>query len=294
MLRGYFFLILLLGCCFGAQAAVTSKTIQLKYQSSERIIAVLQPHLQENEHISGDAQRIVLSAEPQRLDALLQAIRQLDVYIRQLQVSLAMTDYDTDLNAQAKNKHKTLSDGTEDLPYGEEHAELLRERETDGIDAPPEKIKYDVKRFRSRYKSKAPSLQQFQVAEGAWASIKFGRAIPHSERITHPDGTVTLQRDYRTAYQQLSIHPQINGDHVTLQINQQADDFSDENGGNIRQQALHSHINGPLNTWILLSKLTAQLDEDTIGRSYSSGTRRPQYGKIWIKVEVVNHEQAQP
>ena len=81
------------------------------------------------------------------------------------------------------------------------------------------------------------------------------------------------------------VTPRVNGESVTLQIDQQAQQAG--NRGGIATQSLSTQASGRLGTWIELGGVTesgSSSGSGVAGRSYSTETDKH---SVWVKVELV-------
>lgn len=256
-------LVLLLTLAVGPTGASQLEVVELSYRQASELLPALRPHLRGDESVSGMGTQLVLRAEPARLTALRDLVRDLDRRPRSLLISVRQGER---LN-------------------GEESGAGLRLPSRSG-DA-------RVRVYSSESARRSEVTQQLRVLEGRPGRIAAGVDLPVTDRQLYlgEDGVGSAER---TRYLSLETGffaiPHLSGDVVRLEIAAEAQQAV---GGRDEQPVLGSHrvvteVEGRLGQWIQIGGTELDDRQRGGGLIYRSEAARQEARRVWLKVELLD------
>ena len=238
------------------------EVLDLRYRTAAEVIPILQPLVEPGGALTGQDYKLFARVSRANLAQLRQALAAIDKQPRGLMVSVR--------NATRQEI----------------------EREQAGIAAEVGKGRSSVSVLATQSGStrQGEGIATVRVLEGGSASIANGQIVPVVTSFAARGGSRPLVAG-SLGYQQLTsgylVTPRLNGDHVTLQIDQQSQEAG-HRGGSATTQSLSTQASGSLGTWIELggvAESSSSIRSSGAGRSLEtqSGNR-----SIWVKVELAD------
>ena len=274
-----FLIMLILGQCVLAEET-SINIIELHSRTTEEIIPVLKPLLDNNTAITGTGYQIIIRATPSKLAEIRQIIDQLDKTPKSLLISV---------------KHGN------DLDLEELNAEISGQIKIDDkatIETSDNSVKGDQTRVRIKINQTASrnnenNTYQVRVLEGHVAHIQTVKSIPLPERTIINNGGNTVTQDsirYRDITSGFYALPRVRGKIVTVDISPQKESLSKHGGGVINTQAIHTSVTGELGKWIDIGGVSEESDNDSSGLVFRTKKRNESNYWILIKIEEIAHK----
>ena len=250
-------------CVLAAPASAQQlETIQLRHQTPDRVLPILQPLLEPGGTLTGFNDKIFLRTTPENRKQILQVLAEIDTPSRQLIIQVS-----------SQGSH---GEGRRGYSIGGDVV-------VGGSGTRIEGRARDSERTRS-----SSGEQRVRATEGSPAFIQVGRslAIPLREVVIGPNGAViretTVWRDVGSGFHAV---PRLSGQRVTLEITQFADTATTRRGDADTRQ-LSTTIGGQLGEWIELGG-TATSDQSRSSELLGRGTsREASQQSIWLKVDL--------
>jgi type II secretory pathway component GspD/PulD (secretin) len=234
---------------------VPIEIIELQHRSANELLPHIQPLLGPRDALTGTGYRLIVRTSPGRLNRIREVVAQLDQPIRELRLSVRVSD-------DTRQDERRLD------PAGE-------------IDSQGRV----VRRYTT---TRRDSEQWVRVQDGQQAHIREGDIIPMAGVVAlRPDGTVVGGVDYQSLDRGFVVTPQLMPDgRVRLHIVQIAEWESPAGGGRVATRALETVVTVQPGEWVDLG--------GTVGRSAWDdqriiGTRRTkdrEAGTVFVKVDV--------
>jgi len=246
-------------------AAQDLSTLELFHRLPEEVMPLIQPLLGPGDIVIPARDRLILKADPDKVEEVRDLVRQLDKSPHRLLITVAQgRDLSTEtLNAQGRLR------GRIDL-----------NRPAD----PDIRIRGHIYQLEGR--DSAGHTQQLQTLEGQSAHIEVGEQIPIPTQSYYGYGYGYGENiEYRPATTGFAVTPRLSGSEVTIELSPWSDRLSRDRFGVIDTQSAHTVIRAALGEWIEIGGLaeTSVREESGLGsRSYS--TRRQQ-NRIFLKAE---------
>ncbi|MDX5363806.1 MAG: hypothetical protein LPJ91_06610 [Pseudazoarcus pumilus] len=238
------------------------ETIQLRHQTPDRVLPILQPLLAPGGTLTGFNDKLFLRTTPDNRKQILQVLAEIDTPLRQLIIQV--------------RSQGSRSQGQRGFSMGGDVV-------VGGSGTRIEGSVRDSERTRS-----SSGEQRIRATEGSPAFIQVGRsfAIPLREVVIGPNRTIiresTVWRDVGSGFHAV---PRVSGQRVTLEISQFADTATSRRGDADTRQ-LSTTISGQLGEWIELGGTTASDQShgsDLLGRG---SHREASQQSIWLKVDL--------
>lgn len=238
------------------------ETIQLRHQTPDRVLPILQPLLAPGGTLTGFNDKLFLRTTPENRQQILQVLAEIDAPLRQLIIQVS-----------TQGNH---SEGRRSYSIGGDVV-------VGGSGTRMEGSARDSERTRS-----SAGEQRVRATEGSPAFIQVGRsfAIPLREVVIGPNGAVvreaTVWRDVGSGFHAV---PRVSGQRVTLEITQFADAATSRRG-DVDTRQLSTTISGQLGEWIELGGTTTS-DQGRSSELLGRGTyREASQQSIWLKVDL--------
>ncbi len=241
-----------------AAFAQSLEVIQLKYRTAQELIPTLQPLVTQGGVLSGQEYTLFVRTTPGNLAEVRRVLVQLDRAPRQLLVSV-----------RTATRQQIEREGIA----------VQGELSTRGANA-------QIAGADTRSHLDRGSVTSVAVLEGNAAMINNGSSVPVVTAVAGGAGRrpwVAAQTEYRDLANGFLVTPRVNGDSVTLDIQQRADAAR---GGSIETQQLQTQVGGRLGAWIALGGVneTDMSTERGLGaRSYST---RSDDRTLWVKIDA--------
>lgn len=234
------------------------EVIDLRHRTAAEVIPVLQPLVEQGGALTGQDYKLFARVSKSNLAQLRQALATIDREPRGLLVS--------------------VRNGT--------RQELEREQSAIAAEVNKGRGSVSVLTTQSGSTRDGEGIASVRMLEGGSASIANGQSIPVVTAVAVGGG----RRPYAASslgYRQLStgflVTPRLNGERVTLQIEQQA---QGANGANVTTQSLSTQVSGGLGTWIELGGISESSSTTRSGISGRSLETQAANRSVWVKVEL--------
>lgn len=250
----------------GLATAQQLEVIELKSRTVDEVLPVLLPLVEPGGTLTGMNNQLFLRASPRNREDIKRALAAVDKPARRLIIHVAH-----DRQQQAENRG---ANAVGQVIFGGK---------------PQANVEARVWDTRSQRGENA--AQRVQTVEGGRAFIQVGRSLPVPMRqiAVGPGGAIVNDSIvYRDIGSGFYASPRVNGERVTLEISQQAEQLEGRRNGTIASQQLATTVNGRLGEWIELGG-TGQQATTRQGGSYSVGTGQMRDARsIWLMVEEID------
>jgi len=261
-------LALLSGIVVTASAQPRIDVIDLKQRTSEEMIRLISPMLEDQESASGVGFQLILQAEPGRLEELRTLVDKLDRQLHQLRISVrqgqSLQSSGQDANAQGQI---TLQD---------------------------EKATLSAQGYVLSTRKQTQNTDRFQVTtlEGTPVYIAHSLSFPVTgitTQIVNGTAVNTPHTDYHSAssgfYAKAWLQPD---NRVTVDIAPQRETLASDQYGAIQHQSLSTRVQGKLGQWLLIGGNGVQETERRSGTGLYLRTQDRNRQQVWLRVERVD------
>ena len=238
--------------------------IPLKSKNVDQVLPTLQPLLERGGTLTGANNQLFLRTSPANRAEIMRVLAAIDVPTRRLLIHVAQ-------NRQAENADRGVE------ARGQVTLGSTRQANVNAS-------AWDTKSVRGEN-----STQRVQTIEGGQAFIQVGRslAVPMRQRVYGPGGSVVSESlIYRDIGSGFYAEPRLNGQRVTIDITQQAENFDAAGRGGVNSQRLATTVTGRLGEWIELGGTGREASASQTGTTWSSGDARDNRS-IWLMVEAL-------
>ncbi|WP_234085706.1 secretin N-terminal domain-containing protein [Azonexus sp. R2A61] len=243
-------------------AAAQLEVIELKSKTADQVLPTLLPLVEPGGTLTGVNNQLFLKASPQNRADIKRALAALDKPMRRLIIRVAH-------DRQAENSARGGEVGGQ-VTLGSTRRSNVEARV------------WDTRSVRGEN-----AAQMVQTVEGGQAFIQVGRslALPMRQIVVGPGGAVvnetTVYRDVGSGFYAM---PRVNGQRVTVEISQQAEQFAGGRG-NVASQRLSTTVSGRLGEWIEIGGSGGRASGQQ-GGAFSVGTSEVRDARsIWLMVE---------
>ena len=242
--------------------AQSLEIIELRSRTVDEVLPTLLPLVEPGGTLNGMNNQLFLKASPRNREEIKRALAAIDKPNRRLIIHLAH-----DRQAEERARGGDLGGQV-----------TLGSTRRSSVDARV----WDTKSVRGEQ-----AAQRVQTVDGGQAFIQVGRslALPMRQVIVGPGGAVvnetTVYRDIGSGFY---ATPRVNGQRVTVDISQQAEQLTGGRG-NIAAQRLSTTVSGRLGEWMELGGTGGQATRQQ-GGAFSVGTSEVRDTRsIWLMVE---------
>jgi len=256
------------------------ETIQLQHRNSEEVVPIVKPMLDPEGSLTGLGYKIIIKSTPDNISEIRTLIKEIDVNPKNLKISVSYRDQSKQSNRGGSVSIQARGDiGSVEIgdPDNQLDGNLTVSNSND-------KVKFDARIYETKSKNNNNDIQTMSVTEGYWGTISMGQEIPYARRVRNADGTVTETVQYKKIMSGFRVMPQVNGENVTLTIQQQKQARSN-NGISIDSSQIETVISGRLGEWMFIGGTDHQKNLSQSGLSYSTRIRSTDVNQVWIKVE---------
>lgn len=257
------------------------RVIDLQHRGATEMAETIRPMLQPDENVSIIGTQLILSASPQRLDALSALVNRLDTVVHQFRISVRTDRQMTEAQQQVSVSGRVAGDhAAVAIPPLAGNRPTVEVREGQS-----------VARISAEERSMQGTdnvSQVLTVMEGYPALIGVGESRPVPTYSVIQQGnriTEVRSQDYVAANTGFSVVARMQGDRVVLRIKPQSASF-DERGG-IRSSGAQTQVSVMPGQWFQVGGLAQ--DQATAGQAIladQQGSGASQ-SSIWLRVEVV-------
>lgn len=245
--------------------AAQLEVIELKSRSADEVLPVLSPLVEPGGTLTGVNNQLFLKTSPANRADIKRALAALDKPQRRLVIRVSQ-------NRQAEDSARGGEVGGQ-VVLGSTRRSQVEARVWD-----------------SRSVRDASAAQMVQTVDGSPAFIQVGRslALPMRQLVYGPGGAVVNETMvYRDVGSGFYATPRVNGQRVTVDISQQAEQFVGGRG-NVAAQRLSTTVSGQLGEWIELGGTGARASGQQ-GGAFSTGTSEMRDARsIWLMVNTVD------
>jgi hypothetical protein len=276
LLRAFPLLLLLISLPVAADYPI--EVIQLKSRPLDEILPVINPLLGEDGTATGMGDKLVLKAAPEQVREIRQLLLEIDRPPRRLLITVS-----------------TQGDSTRGSSGYSAGADIKAGDGRIRINSPGhggDDTRVDVRLHDSSDRHSLSSGQKVQALEGRPAFIASGTGIPFHDVERYTAGGRLYERHVTRMYDASSgfyVVPRVNGDYVTLDI-QQRNDRPGMQRGVINTQSADTVVRGRLGEWIDLGGVNTAGNSRQRGLGQSHATRGSAVQQIGVMVECLDCE----
>ncbi len=280
------FLALLL-CCGGIAiscAAGTLEVIQLQHRSAEEVIPILRPFVGDQGALTGTGYQLIVRTTPENLTQLRDILKRIDIAPRRLLITVRQSADDSDTGSDVRIS------GRAQVGSGVSIAAPDHGRGGASIEYGDANTRLRTRVLSTGSRTAAADTQQIQVLEGHEALIQIGQSVPVLERSLTTTGGAPIVQDqlaYKDVMRGFYVLPRINGNQVTLDVSPYRDSLSQEQGGAIDVQRMHTTVSGRLGTWLEIGGTAQEEHRQDSGYTHSVHTGSRDQRHVLLKVEEV-------
>lgn len=277
-------ILLLLSGAFGATlASGTLEVIPLQHRSAEEVIPILRPFLNEQGVLSGTGYQLIVRTTPENLAQLRDILKRVDTAPRRLIITVKQSADDGDSNSEVKLSGRArIGDASVAAPD--------RGRGGASVEYGDANTRPRTRVLSTNSRSADADTQQFQVLEGHEALIQTGQSVPVLERSVTTSGGAPAVEDqiaYKDVMRGFYVLPHINGDQVTLDVSPYHDKLSQEQGGAVDVQRMHTTVSGRLGDWLEIGGSAQEESRQDSGYTHSAHTGSRDQRRVLLKVEEI-------
>lgn len=276
--------LLLCGALGTPYAAGTLEVIQLQHRSAEEVIPILRPFLNDQGVLSGTGYQLIVRTTPDNLAQLRDILKRVDTAPRRLIITVKQNADGNDNTSEVQvSGNARIGSGTSiNAPDQDRDGTSIQYRDTN--------TRLRTRVISTGSRTADADTQQVQVLEGHEALIQIGQSVPMLERsITTSGGAPAVQDQlaYKDVMRGFHVLPRVNGDQVTLEVSPYHDQLSQEQGGAIDVQRLHTTVSGRLGEWLEIGGSAQQETRQDSGYTHSARTGSRDQHRVLLKVEEV-------
>jgi type II secretory pathway component GspD/PulD (secretin) len=262
------------------------EVIQLKYRTTNEIIPLIDPFLDEQGALSGIRGKLIIRTTPENLQEIKQLLNEIDSAPRRLIITVKQ---DVD-RATARNLLKLSGDiskgGAQVKIAGRTGNKGLVSKNNYGNDS----LKVQV--FNNQNLERNNNTQHVQALDGGHALIHIGKSLPIPIRnIIHtPQGTRVIEStQFRDATIGFIVAPSINGNNVTLEVSPQRNTPNHQLPEAINVQQINTSVSGKLGEWMNLGNMERNRSNQSFSPNSPHNERIiSEHRAILIKVEEIH------
>jgi hypothetical protein len=262
--------------CLLSGAALAEQKIQLfelRHRLPEEVLPALRPLLGPDVVVSRIGNKLVIKADRLKLAEIAETVRQLDQPARRLMIEFREVSLDSDSSSSIGLSGRAKLGDRAEIGVGRDRHEGLR-----------------LGGHQARTTSRDDITQRVQTIEGRPAYLSTGRSYPIHQSSTYSDGQRTFQQhhtDYRDATIGFYVRPQVQGDHVVLDITRHAQRLGPD-GRAFSLQDAGSRVRGELGEWIDFGGVRQQAELTGRGIAYRAQTAGKNDRQYQIRVTALN------
>ena len=264
------------------------EVIHLKHRTTDEIIPLIQPFLDEQGALNGMRGRLIIRTTPDNLQEIKQLLNEIDLAPRRLILTVKQN---VD-RATARSLLKLSGNvGTKEMQIKIPGSSATRKRGLI-IDNKYGDNRAKIQALNRQKLENDRNTQYVQVLDGGYASIHMGESLPLPIRntIDTPQGTQVIESvQYRDATTGFIVVPRVNGKQVTLEISPQRNSPNRQFPGAVNIQQIVTSVSGRLGEWIDLGGLEKyKFSQTSSPNTPHSGMITNEQRTVLIKVEETN------
>lgn len=245
-------------------AMAQMEVIELKSKTADEVLPVLLPLVESGGTLTGMNNQLFLRASPRNREDIKRALAAIDKPARRLIIHVAQDRQRMNVQREAEAIGQVVLGSTS-------------------------RVQVEGRVWDTQSQREERAAQRVQTVDGGRAFIQVGRSLPVPMRqiAVGPGGAIVNDSVvYRDIGSGFHASPRLNGERVTLEISQQAE--QQEGRGVIAGQRLATTVSGRLGEWMELGG-TGQQANTRQGGSYSAGTGQMRDARsIWLMVEEID------
>jgi len=245
-----------------------TEVIQLQHRTAAELLPVISSLMEPYERATEWGYQLIVQADDKKIQEIKQLIEQIDTPARRLLISVdtqgSSISRDSQFAAQGRIKGKQA-----DVVIGDGGSNRV-----------------EIKRYSNQ--GRESGVRSVQTLEGSAALIQTGQEIQQQHWALDQQGQPQQQISQRNLTQGFYVTATVQGDRVTLELNNQNDRLNPQQQHITETQSTSTRISGRINEWISVSSIDGQQNSnsrDTLARSkaYSSSNN-----ELRIKVEILD------
>lgn len=230
----------------------------------QMLLPIIEQQLSQDSSVSIYQQQIILNAEPNEIEKITTLIKTLDQAGKQLRISIKNND-------SSQNQLAGIAVNGNDSPNITitKNGKLTTTTTT-------------IRKANTQHTNN--SQQGIRVTEGQSSFIQTGSMMRYNTPSYNNNGQITHNQEWQSAQSGFYATTWLNGDAVSITIEQQNQAFTNDN--TISTQSLKTHINGRLGEWIPLAGINNSKKSYT---RYINGQEQNNENSnimLYIKVEL--------
>jgi type II secretory pathway component GspD/PulD (secretin) len=260
------------------------EVIQLQHRSAEDVIPILRPFLKEQDALTGTGYQLIVRTTPENLAQLRDILKRVDTAPRRLIITVKQN---IDGSDSTSDVHVS---GNARIGSGVSINAPDRGRGGSSVEYRDANTRLRTRVLSTGSRTADADTQQIQVLEGHEALIQVGQSVPVLERSVTASGSAPAVEDqlaYKDVMRGFYVLPRINGDQVTLDVSPYHDKLSQEQGGAIDVQRMHTTVSGRLGEWLEIGGSVQEETRQESGYTHSSRTGSRDQRRVLLKVEEV-------
>ncbi len=242
------------------------EVIELKSRTVDEVLPTLLPLVERGGMLTGLNNQLFLRTSPRNRDDIKRALAAIDKPAKRLIV------------------HVSLDRISDDSARGAEASGQI-------VLGSSRRTQVEGRVWDTRSQRGENAAQRVQTIEGGRAFIQLGQSVPVPMRqiVVGPGGAMINEGVvYRDIGSGFYASPRLNGERVTLEISQQAEQQDGRHSGVIDSQRLSTTVSGRLGEWIELGGVGRETSTRQSG-AFSAGTGQVRDRRsIWLMVEALD------
>jgi hypothetical protein len=237
--------------------------------------------------ITGTGYKLIIKSTPENLNQIKTLLEDIDINQNMLRVHVSLGNPFDNGQTGGRQSSRTEQHGSVSIESQTDIGSIEigsdESKENGNLTITNDRNKFDARIYETNRSKKKPGIQVMSVAEGYWASITMGQAIPFTTRTRNPDGTVTESVTYQQILTGYQVMPRVHDDRVTLSIRPYQQSSPDN--ASIETTEMQTTISGKLGDWIFIGGTDHEENLNNSGITYQTRIRSTDINEVWVKVE---------
>ena len=267
-----------------AQQHIT--TLELQNTQPNLLLPAIKAQLAPNSSVSVYKNKLILNVTDSELKIIHQLINKLDAPGRQLLISIKKSD---SLNSRQKQGEVSFTRGSNPKIQLSSNPEIKNNRLSSNISSNiSSNMRADTKTTvtvtQQSISQSENSKQSIRATEGSPVRISTGNTLIVSNKQNHPNNRPTYSQELIDANTGFFATAWVNGNSVTVKIDQQQQKFVDSK--TISSQQLQTQVSGKLGEWIAVGSIGEH--SNTFNRQLNkvNNYRQQDAALVYLKVEL--------
>lgn len=243
---------ILLVSLYGQLSATGIEIIQLKHQSAEQIIPVIQPLIGKDSVVTGTGYKLIVKASASQIAEIRKLVEKIDTPLQQLVITVRQ-DQETSgqfdrrgISGQLNNEHARIRLG-QPVQGGGLNTSIQRNNY---------ELQTNINQTNTYNNSK--SNQTVRAISGQAAFIQIGQSMPVPQQQIYVRNKQTIVNRsvlYKNINTGFYVTPRLHGLRVILEVSAYRQQLGQSGSGNINTQHIATRVEGPLGEWIELGNM---------------------------------------